>query len=444
MYLKKQFSDFGAKVLNELENSEHISLSLVAEQTTYTRYSQSKIRQTTFVDQAQINISLIINGRNLDAKINFDGENQALNIKNFLDILKEAKEKSKQLPVSNTVVLPLKPAESIQEKHSGQSLSKDIHNDILALVKNEDFVGMLVSGSFTNGFMNSAGASHWFESNSFYLDYSIYSKEQKAVKSCYAGNKWNQDEYKENISKSLSSLNKLSLPTQKIKPGKYKTYLAPAAVQELIQMMSWGALSARSYKLGFCGLKKVYDGEVKLSEKFSLKEDFKTGFSPRFNSFGEVAPQQVPLIEKGILKSFLVSTLTAKEHTNLKTNFANSSEHLRSPVVSKGTIEDKDILKQIGTGLYVSNFHYLNWSDMSYGRITGMTRFACFWVEDAKIKGPINNLRFDETLFNIFGKNLIGLTKKTEIIPKIMSYERRHIGAIVVPGILVDNFSYNL
>ena len=37
------------------------------------------------------------------------------------------------------------------------------------------------------------------------------------------------------------------------------------------------------------------------------------------------------------------------------------------------------------------NLHYLNWSDNIGGRITGMTRYACFWVENGEIKEAGNH-----------------------------------------------------
>ena len=46
---------------------------------------------------------------------------------------------------------------------------------------------------------------------------------------------------------------------------------------------------------------------------------------------------------------------------------------VRPPVVAPGNLKSDEILEQLGTGLYISNLHYLNWSDLTAGRITGMT-----------------------------------------------------------------------
>ena len=50
-------------------------------------------------------------------------------------------------------------------------------------------------------------------------------------------------------------------------------------------------------------------------------------------------------------------------------------------------------LAALDTGIYVGNLWYLNFSDRPACRITGMTRFASFWVEHGKIVAPVNVMR---------------------------------------------------
>jgi predicted Zn-dependent protease len=80
----------------------------------------------------------------------------------------------------------------------------------------------------------------------------------------------------------------------------------------------------------------------------------------------------LPLIQAGQLVNTLINSRTAKEYGKVA-NGANGSESLRSPEVLPGTLPAADILKALDTGLYLSNLHYLNWSDRPTGRITGMT-----------------------------------------------------------------------
>ena len=98
----------------------------------------------------------------------------------------------------------------------------------------------------------------------------------------------------------------------------------------------------------------------------------------------------------------------------------------------------------LGTGVYVSNFHYLNWSDVQSARVTGMTRFSCLWVEDGKIVGPIKDMRWDESLYNMLGAKLEAVTRERHLLVESMTYERRQVGGSLLPGILVDGLSFTL
>ena len=112
--------------------------------------------------------------------------------------------------------------------------------------------------------------------------------------------------------------------------------------------------------------------------------------------------------------------------------------------VKPGTLEEKDILKALGTGLYLSNLHYLNWSDLVSARVTGMTRYACFWVEGGEIIGPINDLRWDESLYDALGSQLIALTTQAEIDPAVETYFHRALGGSRTPGALIEGFTFTL
>jgi predicted Zn-dependent protease len=73
-----------------------------------------------------------------------------------------------------------------------------------------------------------------------------------------------------------------------------------------------------------------------------------------------------------------------------------------------------------------------------------MTRYACFWVEGGEIVAPIQDLRWDESLYSFWGKNLIALTEFREFVPEIGTYEQRALGGALVPGMLVEDFAFTL
>ena len=126
---------------------------------------------------------------------------------------------------------------------------------------------------------------------------------------------------------------------------------------------------------------------------------------------GFMKPDFVSLIKEGKQDEFLISPRSAKEY-GVEQNGADSNEVPVAVEMGAGEISKDDILKELGTGVYVNNAWYLNYSDKQGCKMTGMTRFACFWVKDGKISAPLNVMRFDESIYRMLGENLIGLTKE--------------------------------
>jgi predicted Zn-dependent protease len=102
------------------------------------------------------------------------------------------------------------------------------------------------------------------------------------------------------------------------------------------------------------------------------------------------------------------------------------------------------VLKNLDTGIMIGNLWYLNYSDRTNCRMTGMTRFATFWVEGGEIKAPVNVMRFDDSAYRVLGENLVDLTFERDWILDAASYGERSTGSARLPGALVNNFSLTL
>jgi predicted Zn-dependent protease len=76
--------------------------------------------------------------------------------------------------------------------------------------------------------------------------------------------------------------------------------------------------------------------------------------------------------------------------------------------------------------------------------MTGMTRFACFWVEHGRIVAPIGVMRFDDSLLRMFGEGLVALTQDAQLVPDSSTYGERALRSITAPGALVDGFRFTL
>lgn len=440
---KQLFDCLCEKAFSALTSDECMTLSLVSEKTLFARLNHSKIRQSTNVDQSDAEIQFVSNNRELRKSVSLTW-NPEQDIQRISGLIEEARKEAMILPETPFIVYPENNASSEQDILLDTSNGEGVLAPMLSVIQGVDLAGLFTDGLVIRANQNNRGQKHWFSTENFYLDYSIYSEKQKAVKSCFAGTSWDQKAWEANVNDSNHQLSQMRLPVQEVPRGKYRTYLAPAAVAEILGTLDWGGWSGSAYKQGWNPLKDLIEKKKMFSEKVTITEDFTQGFSPKFNHQGEVAVDTLPVIERGELKNLMVNSKTAKEYDDLKSTAAGGSEGLRSPVFQTGQLTKADILSALGTGLFVSNLHYLNYSDRPKGRITGMTRFACFWVENGEIKGPIKDLRFDETVYNIFGDNLLEVTDFSEVQPETSSYGCRHIGGAKVPGLLVDNFAYTL
>jgi predicted Zn-dependent protease len=381
-------------------------------------------------------------GRTVEATLPFTGD-KATDWSVLFTTLADLRADLLTLPEDPYQVLPTGDATS-RDVYRGTLLPPDqVVPQVLPALAGLDAAGLYAGGNSIRAYADSAGQRHWFETETFTLDYSLFTPDGQAVKGTYAGRDWGDAAYGENLAQAKTLLAQMSGPRKGLDRGQYRTYLAPAAVADLVSMLSWGGLGEASLRQGSSALGPLQRGDRSLSPLVHLAEDFRQGQTPRFNGYGELAPTILPLIDAGRLVNTLVSARTAKEY-GISSTYAAAGEYLRSPVLAPGTLPSADILTALDTGLYVSNLHYLNWSDLPQGRITGMTRYACFWVERGKLVAPIENLRFDESLYNFWGANLEALTQDTPLIPEVGSYGYRDLGGTQVPGMLVNNFAYTL
>ncbi|WP_445635717.1 TldD/PmbA family protein [Nostoc sp. DSM 114161] len=440
--LEISFNQLIETLIIKKSEDEQFTVRLSSERSQFTRFNHAKVRQTGCVADGWIELTLMKDGRSSSRQFPFTG-NWDRDWQLVYSALQELRDELILLPIDPYLVLPSGNNTS-REIHSGNLLSEEaVVTTILELVSELDFTGIYAGGVVIKAYGDSSGQKHWFATDSFTLDYSLFIKSGQAVKGTFAGSDWDKDAYIAKINEAKKQLELLYRPTKELPRGQYKTYFAPAAVADLLMMLSWGSVSEADIQQGNSSLAALWRQEKQLSLKFSLKENFQRGLVPRFNELGEIAALELPIIEKGYLVNTLVNSRTAKEYGKVA-NGANGSETLRAPEVSPGNLVFDQILPSLDTGLYVSNLHYLNWSDRQTGRITGMTRYACFWVENGEIIAPIENLRFDESLYRFWGENLIDLTTFQEFIPEVGTYESRQLGGSLVPGMLVEDFTYTL
>lgn len=440
--LEASFDGVLAALTQNLHADEQFTLRLRGEVSQFTRFNHAKVRQTGIIRDGSLQLKLISQQRSSSIEFPFTGDSE-IDLAQAQAALAGLRLEVPQLPIDPYLVLPTGNATS-HEVHAGELLpDAQVVSSLLPGVNNLDFTGLYAAGMVIRGYADSSGQKHWFAAESYTLDYSLFTSTGQAVKGTLAGSHWDNIAYQAKIAESKIQLARLAQPLKTIERGKYRTYLAPAATADLLGLLSWGGISEAALQQGRSCFGALQREEQSLSPQLTISENFQRGLVPRFNELGEIAPAHLTLIDRGRLANTLVNARTAKEYQK-PANGANRGESLRSAEISTGELTPDRILATLDTGLYLSNLHYLNWSDRPTGRVTGMTRYACFWVERGEIIAPIANLRFDESLYRCWGDNLMALTTDVEFIPDVDTYGSRQLGGSWVPGLLVEDFTYTL
>ena len=440
--MKKVFNSISDSLFKELKSGEDVILSFSGENSQFIRFNNGSVRQTGMVDDADVELKFISNNRICGGGFTISGDME-IDLARGKHEIERMRHETNELPEDPFLVLPKNLGSSNVVKEANGLKFEDSIDAILPAMSGTDFVGILANGKMFRGNANSKGQNHWFETDTYSLDYSLVTSTHQMVKGSFSGSDWNQEEYESYVKRSKEKLSLMERKPIKIKTGDYRTWFESAAVSDFLGMFSWNGISEASLRQGCSGFGKMRHNDTRLSPKFSVIEDFSPGYCPKFNSDGEVAPDELALIEAGQLKNTLISSRSAKEY-GLESNYAENGEFLRSPRMATGNLNQDDVVKKLDKGLFLSNIHYLNWSDNPGGRITGLTRYACFWVEGGEIVAPIETMRFDDSFYRFFGDQLSEVEDRLYTNPEVGTYGGRSLGATACPGILVNSFSLTL
>ena len=414
----------------------------VGEESDFVRFNKAAARQSGSVEQGTLNLDLIEGQRHALVSLSLSGDFKH-DTERLSALVKEEQANLKNLPEDPYLLYATTPHSTEDIKSNHLPDAKKTVQDILHRASGLDFVGYYASGTTHRGFANSLGQTNWTSSHSFNLDFSAYLHGDKAVKSNYAGIHWDITQLEKQLDEVKQKQAILNQPAMELKPGKYKAYLTPTAFYDIISLLAWSGFSEKASRTKQSPLLHLSEGIDTLHPSVHFLENTAKGLGPSFQANGFIKPPQVTLIQEGRLKNCLISPRSAKEY-GIQTNGASSDEMPESIEVAPGTLPNANILHELGTGLYINNLWYLNYSEKASCRMTGMTRFATFWVEDGKIKSPLNVMRFDDTVFRILGSHLLGLTQEREWIIDAHTYEHRAVSSAHLPGLLVNDFNLTL
>jgi predicted Zn-dependent protease len=440
--MQDYFNTLVESIPSMLQAEHEFTAWFEAEVSDFVRFNQGKVRQPGSVTQAYLDLRVVKGKKQNLRRLCLSGQKT-----DDLALMRhELQQMSDLLPqLEDDPHLLLATQSNSNENSVERRLcdSSEIVDSIVKAVEGVDFVGIYAGGDIFRGFANSFGQRNWFSTANYNLDFSLYYANDKAVKASLAGFEWKSEAFQRKLEASQEQLRTLQKPAKTIEAGDYRVYLAPAAVEELLQLISWGGFGLASHRTKQTPLLKMLTGDECLHTDISIVENTRSGASPCFQAQGFMRPDEISLIHRGKLAQTLNAPRSSMEY-GVDTNGANAAEVPESLEMAAGDLGTDEIYNSLGTGLLINNLWYLNYSDRSGGRITGMTRFATLWVEDGQVQSPVNVMRFDDTVYAMLGKKLAAITRDRDFMMSTSTYGSRSTSSCHVPGILLEGLTLTL
>ncbi len=423
-----------------LKGNEVLFCGLDGEDSDFVRLNQGRIRQAGAVHSRSLGLTLIDGARQVEGGCDLGGDpGQDLAI--VVDLLGRLRERLPQVPEDPYLNYSTEPGTGEHRAASDLPDPAGALTGLIEAAEGLDLVGIWASGDLYSGLASSLGHRYWHQGASFNLDWSCYLSGDKAVKAAYAGTHWDPGALDARLAEVRRSLSVMARPPKVLSPGRYRAYLTPQALKELTDMLSWGGFDLKSHRTHQTPLLRLVRGERTMHPAVSLYEDQARGLNPRFTGEGFLTPDRVDLIAAGAYRDCLVEARSGKEY-GVPVNAAGESPE--SLAMDPGDIPRAEALARLGEGLAIGNLWYCNWSDPNDCRVTGMTRFATFWVEGGEPVAPVAVMRFDDSLYQLLGDRLEGLTQERDLLLSADTYGGRGSDSCLLPGALVDGLTLTL
>jgi len=221
---------------------------------------------------------------------------------------------------------------------------------------------------------------------------------------------------------------------KELDPGDYTVVLEPQAVDDLVGRMIF-QFNARSAEEGRSPF-SASGGKTRLGEKL---------FDPRIDVYSDPSNKMVPastwanggvpaeklyFVRKGAVENLIYNRFWAKK---------SGKEPTPGPVnmIMQSSSKPSGLAEMIGAtekGLLISRFWYIRGTDPRTASYTGLTRDGVWLIENGKIKHPVNNFRFNQSIIEMLSEGNVDM---------IGEPERVGVGnASLLPALKLKKFSF--
>ncbi len=420
------FQELADWLTGQARPGEVISAWLRGEDSDFVRFSRRRVRQAGHVRERELTVTLSDGARQVRATLDLAGPPE-VDRPRLAATLGEARQTLAHLPDDPYLLLPAEVRSTVDVHPSDLPDPRQALEALFRSCGDSDLTGLWTSGPLYAGFASSSGQRNGFEQATFHLDWSLHLPDGQAVKATLAGERWDPALLQQAAARAAGLLERLRRPAVPLPPGRYRAYLAPAALRELLAALPGDSFGIRSWRTRQTPLIQLVEGRRRLGPGVTLREDYRSGLGPRFTPAGFVLPDQVVLVRDGLAGEPLADARGAKEH-GVAVNAA--SEAPAALALDPGRLPEEQVLATLGSGLYLSN--------RADCRVTGMTRYACFRVEGGEIAEPLAPMRFDDSLYGLLGDRLLALTRERALLPDDHTYEGRSTASMRLPGAVVE------
>lgn len=245
--METYFRELSETLCARVAAGEVLLLNYQGEDSDFVRLNHNKIRQAGHVRQQTLHLVVINNGRQSSALLPLGGSLDQ-DLARAQSMLGRLREQLTLLPEDPYLNYAVEVHNTLSHSENGLPAAGDALETLITAAQGLDLVGIWAGGEMSHGFANSLGQFNWHSSYSFNLDWSIYREGDKAVKQNYAGFTWDRDVLIQNIATARTTLELLAHKPKTIEPGKYRVFLTPSAMYELMEMVSWGGFGLKNHR----------------------------------------------------------------------------------------------------------------------------------------------------------------------------------------------------
>lgn len=212
------------------------------------------------------------------------------------------------------------------------------------------------------------------------------------------------------------------------------------AYAELMQYMSYVTLCGEAYEFqsGMIDKTKVKIGDKIFGDNITITDSLNSKTTLFVKNVGQNGTErkEQTVIEKGKLNYLYYSSKTVADRFKKEVNnsFQDCSLVL-STGIGPSTLEEViEATKNTNSPiLYIKDLHYMNFTNIGKGEFTCTSRFGTFMVKNGKVESVLNNVRINDSYFNMF-TNVEYLSKNAIDINTGSTYGLRKSSAMKIPA----------